>query len=119
MQGQVEGMIRKGGKVRMLFVMSDFHGWTAGATWEDIKFGLRNPRSDTSLPIRPGLLAGAFDAFLREAVEDRMEAGVEVDDVGHADGEAVFVVLIELLPRRDGLVHRRWVPAFSVAWIAR
>lgn len=26
------------GKLRVLFDMTDFHGWTAGAIWEDTKF---------------------------------------------------------------------------------
>jgi hypothetical protein len=34
----VESDIRDRGKVRMLVVMRDFHGWTAGALWEDTKF---------------------------------------------------------------------------------
>jgi len=30
------------GKVKILFSMQDFHGWDAGALWEDIKFDLRH-----------------------------------------------------------------------------
>lgn len=37
---QVEEKIRRHGKIRVLFVMEDFHGWTAGALWEDTKFDL-------------------------------------------------------------------------------
>ena len=29
-------------KLRVLFVMRDFYGWTAGALWADIKFDLRH-----------------------------------------------------------------------------
>ena len=35
---EVERLIRQHGKVRMLVEMHGFHGWTAGALWEDIKF---------------------------------------------------------------------------------
>ena len=35
---EVERLIQKHGKVRMLVIMEDFHGWDAGALWEDIKF---------------------------------------------------------------------------------
>lgn len=28
----------KHGKLRLLFELHDFHGWTAGALWEDLKF---------------------------------------------------------------------------------
>jgi hypothetical protein len=37
-----EKLIKEHGKIRVLFVMQDFHGWTAGAVWEDIKFDLRH-----------------------------------------------------------------------------
>ncbi len=30
------------GKLRVLFDMPGFHGWTAGAMWEDTKFGLHH-----------------------------------------------------------------------------
>ncbi len=34
----VEADIKERGKVRLMVVMRDFHGWTAGAMWEDTKF---------------------------------------------------------------------------------
>ena len=30
------------GKLRVLFDMTDFHGWTAGALWEDTKFAMHH-----------------------------------------------------------------------------
>ncbi len=38
----VERLIKQHGKVRMLVQLHDFHGWTAGALWEDIKFDLKH-----------------------------------------------------------------------------
>lgn len=38
----VDELIRKFGKLRILFQMHDFHGWTAGALWEDMKFDLKH-----------------------------------------------------------------------------
>jgi len=35
---EVERLISKFGKIRIVFEMQDFHGWEAGALWEDIKF---------------------------------------------------------------------------------
>ncbi len=35
-------LIKEHGKVRILFVMHDFHGWSAGALWEDLKFDLKH-----------------------------------------------------------------------------
>lgn len=37
-----EALIKEHGKIRVLFVMHDFHGWTVGAAWEDIKFDLKH-----------------------------------------------------------------------------
>ncbi|HZZ78428.1 MAG TPA: STAS/SEC14 domain-containing protein [Gemmataceae bacterium] len=34
----VERRIRQFGKIRLLFDMHDFTGWTASALWEDVKF---------------------------------------------------------------------------------
>ncbi|HZT80698.1 MAG TPA: STAS/SEC14 domain-containing protein [Gemmataceae bacterium] len=41
---EVERLIRQHGKLRLLVHMHDFHGWTAGALWEDIKFDLKHFR---------------------------------------------------------------------------
>lgn len=38
---EFERLVRQHGKLRMLFDMSDFHGWDAGAAWEDFKFGIK------------------------------------------------------------------------------
>jgi SpoIIAA-like len=37
-----EERIKQYGKLRILVVMHDFHGWEAGALWEDVKFDLRH-----------------------------------------------------------------------------
>ena len=37
-----EAAINKYGKVRILVAMHDFHGWDAGALWEDLKFDLKH-----------------------------------------------------------------------------
>jgi hypothetical protein len=39
---KVEGMIKTHGKIDVLFELSDFHGWEAGAMWEDTKFAFRH-----------------------------------------------------------------------------
>jgi hypothetical protein len=40
----VEERIKEVGKIKVLFVMEDFKGWTAGALWEDVKFDLMHWR---------------------------------------------------------------------------
>ena len=38
----VDNQIEQFGKLRILFTMHDFHGWTVGAMWEDTKFDLKH-----------------------------------------------------------------------------
>jgi hypothetical protein len=39
---EVERLIQQFGRIRMLVEMHDFHGWSMGALWEDIKFDLKH-----------------------------------------------------------------------------
>ena len=39
---QTEAAIKKFGKIRVLLVTLGFHGWDAGALWEDFKFDLKH-----------------------------------------------------------------------------
>jgi hypothetical protein len=47
----VDQQIKDQGKLRILFVMHEFHGWTAGALWEDTKFDLKHWRDIERLAI--------------------------------------------------------------------
>ena len=38
----VERLVKEHGRIRLLVEMHDFHGWTAGALWQDIKFDARH-----------------------------------------------------------------------------
>ena len=40
----VDKLIEGSGKIKILFIMHDFHGWDMGAVWEDIKFATRHCR---------------------------------------------------------------------------
>ncbi len=40
----VEEAIKEFGKVRILVDMHDFHGWSLGAIWEDLKFDVKHFR---------------------------------------------------------------------------
>jgi hypothetical protein len=40
----VDQAVAAHGKIRMLIVMHEFHGWTASALWADTKFGARHFR---------------------------------------------------------------------------
>ncbi|MBW3599636.1 MAG: STAS/SEC14 domain-containing protein [Planctomycetes bacterium] len=38
----VDSFIEQNGSIRILLELHDFHGWDAGALWEDIKFGAKH-----------------------------------------------------------------------------
>ena len=39
---EFERLVRQHGKLQLLFDMTGFHGWEAGALWEDIKFDIKH-----------------------------------------------------------------------------
>ena len=39
---EFERLVRLNGRLRALFDMTGFHGWEAGALWEDIKFDAKH-----------------------------------------------------------------------------
>ena len=39
---EVERLIHENGKLRILFDMTNFHGWDASGMWEDFKFGVKH-----------------------------------------------------------------------------
>jgi hypothetical protein len=39
---EFERLVQREGKIRVLVRMHNFHGWTMGALWEDIKFDLKH-----------------------------------------------------------------------------
>ena len=39
---EFERLTKQHGKLRVLFLMSDFHSWKAGALWDDTKFDLKH-----------------------------------------------------------------------------
>ncbi len=39
---EMERAIAEHGKIRLLVEMHDFHGWSAGALWEDVKFDAKH-----------------------------------------------------------------------------
>ena len=40
----VDKLIETAGRIKILFIMHDFHGWELGAVWEDIKFATKHCR---------------------------------------------------------------------------
>lgn len=39
---ELDGLIEAHGKIRIIFEMLNFEGWTLGAAWEDLKFSCKN-----------------------------------------------------------------------------
>ena len=47
----VEELIKEHGKIRLLFEMRDFHGWTVSALWQDTKFDVKHFRDIEKLAL--------------------------------------------------------------------
>lgn len=47
----VERLVKQHGKIRVLVEMHDFHGWSAGALWEDTKFAVHHFRDIERLAV--------------------------------------------------------------------
>ena len=39
---EFERLVKQHGKIRVLFDMIDFHGWQAGAIWDDLKLDMKH-----------------------------------------------------------------------------
>lgn len=39
---EFDRLVKKHGKIRLLFEMSDFHGWELQAAWDDLKLGVKH-----------------------------------------------------------------------------
>jgi hypothetical protein len=39
---EFERLVKQHGKIRVLFEMTDFHGWEAMAFWDDVKFDVKH-----------------------------------------------------------------------------
>jgi len=39
---RTEALLKRFDKVRMVVILKDFHGWNAGALWEDLKFDMKH-----------------------------------------------------------------------------
>jgi hypothetical protein len=48
---EVERLIEQHGRIRILVQMHDFHGWSAGGLWQDIKFDLKHFRDIERLAV--------------------------------------------------------------------
>ncbi|QGJ71183.1 Universal stress protein UspA [Planctomycetales bacterium 10988] len=47
----MENLVAEHGKIHLLLILHDFHGWTAGALWEDIKFEMKHSGDIAKLAI--------------------------------------------------------------------
>jgi len=71
---QLEGIIEKSKRVRLLIVLDDFQGWSMGAAWEDTKFGLVHFNDIEKIAIAgerkwEQLMAAFIKPFTRAAVQ--------------------------------------------------
>jgi hypothetical protein len=48
---EIDHLVERHGKVRILFKMHDFHGWKVAAMWEDTKFAFKHFRDIARLAV--------------------------------------------------------------------
>jgi hypothetical protein len=89
---EVDAQIAKHGKIRMLIEMHDFHGWSAGALWEDTKFTLRHIREIERLAF---LGEKKWHKGMATFCRPFTKAEIQYFDMGHLD-EARTWLLQEL-----------------------
>jgi len=59
-ESEFERLHREHGKLRVLFEMTAFHGWDAGAAWEDFKFGVEHFATSTGWRCREEKMAACY-----------------------------------------------------------
>jgi len=42
LESTFQGLVERYGKIRVLFIMRDFHGWEPVAFWDEVKFDLKH-----------------------------------------------------------------------------
>ncbi|MBI1355808.1 MAG: STAS/SEC14 domain-containing protein [Acidobacteria bacterium] len=84
----VEDLIKQYGSLDLLVNLHDFHGWTAGALWEDIKFDVKHFRDIGKLAI---------------VGETKWEAGMAKFCKPFTTAEVRF------FPREDLVAAREWI----------
>ena len=78
---EFERLVGEHGKLRVLFDMTDFHGWDVGALWEDTKFAIRERGSGDG-----DQGAGRRDQGSGAGIRDQGQ-GSGIRDQGSGDGD--------------------------------
>ena len=68
-----EEMLREHGKVRLLVRMHDFHGWTTGGVWEDLKFDAKHFNDIERIAFCGGQEMGSRNERPLQTIYDRQD----------------------------------------------
>lgn len=83
-----ERKIRTEGKVRMLVILQDFHGWEMDALWEELKFDIRHFRDIEKLAI---VGDSAWERGMATFCKPFTRATVEYFDISKVDEARAWV----------------------------
>ena len=78
----VDQQIAEHGKIRILFEMHDFHGWTAGALWEDMKFDFKHWKDIEKLADRRRIEMGRGHVCFLQTVHVREDSVLRSREAG-------------------------------------
>ncbi len=85
---QLEGIIRKGGNIRLLIELRDFEGWTLGALWEDAKFSLMHVKNIVKFAIVGGR---KWEKTLALFIKPFVKARIKYFDMDQMDEAKIWI----------------------------
>lgn len=78
----VAGLMGTAGKIKILFVMHDFHGWDLGAVWEDTKFATKHCRDIEKIAM---VGESAWEKWMATICKPFTMSKIKYFEVGQAD----------------------------------
>lgn len=85
---EVERLVQQYGKIRVLVQMHDFHGWTIGGLWEDIKFDLKHFRDIERLAL---VGESKWEAGMAAFCKPFTSASVRYFDISRLDEAKTYI----------------------------
>ena len=84
----IESIIEEHGKIRILFEMHEFHGWDAGALWEDIKFDMKHHGDIERLAF---VGEKAWEAWMAKICRPFTSANIKYFDASEKDAAETWI----------------------------
>ena len=80
--------IEDSGKIKILVVMHDFHGWEMGGVWEDIKFATKHCDDVEKIAM---VGEGAWEKWMASICKPFTHSGIKYFDAGEEDAARAWL----------------------------